>query len=110
MLSPAHFPHVPEPALLVWEKDADIADQCQMYRASDVVDTLCMMQVGAAADVAAEALRCVDVLRERLRKAARAVAGAASRPRVMILESVKPLTLGKLSPCLLPVHEPLQQP
>ena len=51
-------------------------------------------QVGAAADVAAEAVRCVDALRERLRKTARAVAGIALRPRVMLLESLNPLTLG----------------
>ncbi len=52
-------------------------------------------QVGAAADVAAEAVRCVDALRERLRKTARAVAGACLRPRVLLLESLKPLTLGE---------------
>ena len=51
-------------------------------------------QVGAAADVAAEAVRCVDALRERLRKTARAVAGIASRPRVLLLESLNPITLG----------------
>ena len=36
----------------------------------------------------------MDALRERLRKTARAVAGIASRPRVMLLESLDPLTLG----------------
>ena len=36
----------------------------------------------------------MDALRERLRKTARAVASIASRPRVMLLESLDPLTLG----------------
>ncbi len=66
------------------------------------------LQVGAAADVAAEAVRCVDALRERLRKTARAVAGATSRPRIMLLESLKPLTLGLSSllkcPACVPPH------
>ena len=53
------------------------------------------LQVGAAADVAAEAVRCADALRERLRKTARAVAGASLRPRVLLLESLRPLTLGE---------------
>lgn len=53
-----------------------------------------MQQVGAAAEVAAEAVRCVDGLRERLRQAAASVAGAPSRPRVLLLESLQPLTLG----------------
>ena len=53
------------------------------------------LQVGAAADVAAEAVRCADALRERLRKTARAVAGGSLRPRVLLLESLRPLTLGE---------------
>lgn len=88
--------------MLVYERDADIAEQCKACAILKADDVSCVTQVGAAADVAAEALRCVDVLRERLRKVARAVAGAASRPRVMILESVKPLTLGGFLTCLLP--------
>lgn len=76
--------------------DTDNAEMRRVQALFSVADDSGMAQVGAAADVAAEALRCVDVLRECLRKTARAVAGAPLRPRVMVLESVKPLTLGLL--------------
>ena len=51
-------------------------------------------QVAAAAAAAAEAVRLVDKLRARLRAAAAEVAAAQSRPRVMILDSLQPLSLG----------------
>ena len=53
-------------------------------------------QVGAAASAAAEAARLVDKLRARLRAVAAEVAGGPGRgrPRVMILERLKPLILG----------------
>jgi hypothetical protein len=59
-------------------------------------------QVGAAASVAPEAHRLVDKLRARLRAcageaaAATAAAPDLARPRVMFLQSLKPLTLGAL--------------
>ena len=59
-----------------------------------------MRQVGAAASVAPEAHRLVDKLRARLRACAGEAAGAAApglaRPRVMFLQSLKPLMLGAL--------------
>ena len=51
-------------------------------------------QIGAAANAAAEAVRLVDKLRARLRAGAAEVAGAQSRPRVMVLESLQPLRIG----------------
>ena len=78
-------------------EDTDSAGKSRVLALLSVADNHFAAKVGAAADVAAEALRCVDVLRERLRKAARTVAGSPSRPRVLLLESVKPLTLGLLS-------------
>ncbi len=59
-----------------------------------------LAQVGAAAGAAAEAVRLVDKLRARLRAAAAEVAAAPSRPRVMILDSLQPLSLGN-TPLLL---------
>jgi hypothetical protein len=52
------------------------------------------LQVGAAANAAAEAVRLVDKLRARLRAGAAEVAGAQSWPRVMVLESLQPLRIG----------------
>lgn len=52
------------------------------------------LQVGAAANAAAEAVRLVDKLRARLRAGAAEVAGPQSRPRVMVLESLQPLRIG----------------
>ena len=55
----------------------------------------CCLQVGEAAGVRDEALRAVDRLRARLRRAAgeaaRAAVAAAQRPRVLVLRSLRPL-------------------
>ncbi|BDA43551.1 Uncharacterized ABC transporter substrate-binding lipoprotein [Coccomyxa sp. Obi] len=61
---------------------------------ADVLESI--LEVGAAAGAAAEAVRVVDRLRARLRAAAAEVAAAQSRPRVMILDSLQPLSLGGL--------------
>lgn len=55
-----------------------------------------LAQVGGAAGAAgaAEAARLVDKLQARLRACAADVAAAQSRPRVMILQDLQPLTIG----------------
>ena len=52
--------------------------------------------MGCAAGVEDEALRLVDCLQHRLRGVARQVA-KAKRPKVLSLEGLQPLVLGKLS-------------
>lgn len=53
------------------------------------------LQLGDAAGVRGEASSAVDQLRERLRGLAGEAARAGTRPRVLILQSVKPLVTGE---------------
>lgn len=52
-------------------------------------------QVGCAAGVEDEAVQLVDRLQSRLRRVAGLVSASSSRPRVLSLEGLQPLVLGK---------------
>ena len=58
-------------------------------------------QVGCAAGVEEEAVQLVDRLQSRLRRVVGQVAASSSRPKVLSLEGLQPLVLGKYSDSVL---------
>ena len=75
----------------------DVTDDELFFQFGTDGQSASAMQVGCAAGVESEALQLVDSLQLRLRSIGRQVAAAPVRPRVLSLEGLQPLVLGRSS-------------